>query len=207
MKRKFLICLLIAGIHNCFAQGAKETVKDYLIPESSFNNATFYGVFKTSPFYRNNRSIYYIDKGNYFDITDAQLYEGEPTAISTLSVSTSSTEVKMFKSILTNPFTTNKVTNYSNPVILLKLPINNLPVKWTSKTIAGDLEYCSAIFSSITYKEKTYKAIKVTKTSPDTKIKTIEYYAKGIGLYEVSFLDPSTGKTQLIHSLLKLNFE
>lgn len=84
----------------------------------------------------------------------------------------------------------------NSPIIIFKLPENNMQVKWSLKS---EEFYEATYVSSVTTSTKTYTdCVLVTKTTkiasrPEYKPVTKNYYAKGVGLVKTDFYD-STGK-------------
>jgi len=196
MKRKTTFFLLAAVIPTLTVNG--QSIKDYFIPDSQFNKATFYSPSKTGERTEETRTIYYVNKGATYEIMDAKMFKGTPLSIVTETVVLTQTEVKMTKSVLTNIMETNKKQYYNPPRTILKIPIAGQTVRYTD--IPGTHgQKCIASWTTVTIDGVTKKAIKVISipnNPEDAKDfgKTIEYYVKGIGLWK-SEAQASDGET------------
>lgn len=183
-----------------------QTAKDFFVPTSPKNKATFYSPGKSGERTGMTKTIYYVDKGNLFEITIAPMFEGNPTSIITMTVSFSSNEVKMTNSISTSMMETNKQRTHNPPIVLLKLPPQGQSVTWTYKEISGDVANCKASWTTVDVNGKNLKAIKVEEEVVDGFGVTINYYVLGIGLYKTDFKG-SDGKIQAFMKFDQLTHE
>ncbi len=203
MKIKLTILALAVGLTVSSVRG--QSIKDYFIPDSTHNKASFYTPDKTGGRTDMTRTIYYVKKGTTYDITDAKMFSGQPSAIQTITVQFSASEVKMTKSISTTMMETNKKQDYNPPITILKMPAAGQTVNWTFKEISGDNVNCISSWTTINYNGEQRKAIKVTKTYIGLSAKTIEYYVKGIGLWKTEI--SGEGKTQTFDKFDSLEYD
>jgi len=164
-----------------------QTVKDFFIPSSPKNKATFYSPSKTGGRTGMSKTIYYVKKGDYYEITTAPMTDGKPTAITTRTITLSNNEVKMTKSVSTTMFETNKQKTHNPPTVLLIMPSNGESKKWSYTQISGDLANCTTSWTTITVKGQELKAIKLEEEVVDGFGILIEYYVQGIGLWKTDF--------------------
>lgn len=202
MKSLLISAITFATILTTNAQN----IKDYYIPESPKNKATFYTPSKTGGRTEMTRTIYYVAQGSAFDITDAKMFGGKPSAIQTMTVELSTNEVKMTKSVSTTMFETNKKNTYNPARIILKMPPAGQSVTWSYVDIPGDNIKCTASWTNVTIDGTQKKAIKVVKQIEGFSAKTIEYYVKGIGLWKTE-LQGSDGKSQTSDEFDNLDYD
>lgn len=187
---KSILLMLSVGLTSVNVMG--QTLKDFYIPsQSNYNKASFYSPSQTGERTESTRVIYYINNGDEtWDIVDANMFQGKPTAIVTQTVKISTTEVKMIKSVSTGLFETNKKRNYEPSRILLKMPPTGQSLTWTILGEGGDkpTKYTSS-WTTVIVEGVSKKAIKVVSQYTDWKAKTISYYAQGIGLMKTDFID------------------
>jgi hypothetical protein len=183
-----------------------QSIKDYFIPESSNNKVTFFTPSKTGGRTDMTRTIYYVLKGTAYDITDAKMFNGKPSAIQTMTVEFTTNEVKMVKSVSTTMLETNKKNSYNPPRTILKMPASGQTATWTYIDIPGDNIKCTASWTTVTIDGTQKKAIKVVKQFEGFNAKTIEYYVKGIGLWKTE-LQGSDGKTQTSDEFDNLEYD
>lgn len=164
-----------------------QTIKDFYVPASPKNKATFYSPGKSGERTGMTKTIYYVDKGSSFEITTAPMFDGNPTSIITRTVSLTSNEVKMTNSVSTGLMETNVRRTHNPPAVLLKLPPQGQSVNWTYKQISGDVANCKASWTTVDIEGKTLKAIKVEEEVVDGFGITILYYVQGIGLWKTDF--------------------
>jgi len=173
------------------------SIKDYFIPDSQFNKATFYTPNNTGERTEITRTIYYVNKGESYDITNAPMFNGNPSAIETKTVVFTQTEVKMNKSVSTTMLETNKKQVYESSRIILKMPPQGQTASWTFQDLSGDNIKCTSSWTTVSVSGQQKKAIKVNKVivGAENWGKTIEYYVKGIGLWKTE-IQGSDGITQ-----------
>lgn len=180
--KKTIIALLVV-LTSMTVNG--QTIKDYFIPASPNNKSKFYTPNKTGGRTESTRIIYYIKRGNTYDITNSPMYEGKPMSIQTMTVEITTNSVKMTKSISTTMFETNKKESYNPSQTILKMPAIGQTVNWKYINISGKSIECLASWTDVNINGATTEAIKVVKQTEWNDIKTIEYYVKGIGLWEI----------------------
>ena len=105
---KLTILMLIVGLTSANVKG--QNLKDfYISSQSNFNKASFYTPGKSGERTEMTRVIYYTDNGDgTFDLLDAHMFQGQPTAIVTQTVKFTANEVKLVKTVSTTMFETNK---------------------------------------------------------------------------------------------------
>lgn len=176
-----------------------QSVKDFYIPsKSNYNKASFYSPNPmTGERTEMTRVIYYVknDDGNY-DVTDAHLFQGQPSSILTQTVLISTTEIKMNKSVSTSVVETNQKQSYSPPRVLLKMPLTGKTATWTFAGEEGDKPtiFISS-WTTVTVDGVNLKAIKVISHYTGWKSKTALFYVQGIGLYKTEFIGEDGKKT------------
>ena len=191
MKIKFVILALSVGLTVMTSKG--QSIKDFFIPDTAYNKASFYSPDKTGNRTGMTRVIYYTKNGANYDILDANLFDGkgDASSIITKTVQFSATEAKMIRS------SANKKQDYNPPKIILKMPAAGQTISWTYSDISGDLIKCTASFTTVTIDGVQKKAIKKIEVviGYEDQGKTITYYVKGIGLWKTD-LQGSDGVTQ-----------
>ena len=113
--------MLAIGLTSVKVMG--QSLKDfYILSQSNYNKASFYSPSKTGGRTGMTRVIYYVsnDDGTY-DITDANIIQGQPSAIVTQTVKFTATQVLMTKSVSTTMLETNKKQSYEPERTLLKM--------------------------------------------------------------------------------------
>ena len=185
-------------------KGSTQTVKDFFIPESSFNKVTFYTPDRsTGEPTSMTRTIFYVKKATSYEITDAHFFDNHASAIVTETIEITVNEIKKTKQILTNALgTTNKKTSYNPGIILLKLPPVGQSIEWTIKE-GSDITKCTANWTTVTIEGNSKKAIKIKKQPQGFTSSIIEYYVSGIGLWKVDMLSQN-GKTQAMDKFNEL---
>jgi len=206
MKVRFTILALAVGLSSVTAFG--QSIKDYFIPDSSYNKASFYKPDKSGARTGMTRTIYYTKIGATYNILDAIMFNGQPAAIQTRIVTFTTNEVQMTKSVSTTMFETNKKDSYIPARVILKMPPAGQTTSWTYIEISGDNIKCTASWTTLTVDGSQKKTIKVVKVNEfEGKIfKTIEYYVKGIGLWKTE-MQGSDGKTQITYKFDNLEYE
>lgn len=203
-----LTLIMVPGFSKISSQQIKQRdIKDFFIPKVAQlkGKATYVGQYETPPYLRTNKYIFYLRKESHeYIVMYANIFNGNPTSAAETNIVITDDEVKMTYSELTTMVETKKQSIFKQPVTLLKLPPDNGQVTWDSKSIAGDDEQCTASFTTVKYRGIELETIKVIKTSSDTSIQTIEYYAEGLGLHSVYFYDPDTGEEKLVNEILKI---
>ena len=188
MTIKQTILLLVVVMTAVTTNG--QTIKDYFIPDSTHNKASFYTPDQNGARTEMTRAIYYTKKGTTYDILNAPMFNGQPSAIQTMTVKFTINEVQMTKSISTNMFETNKKADYNPPRTILKMPATGQTSTWTYTDIAGDIIKCTATMTTVKIDTAQKKAIKVIEiTTGLESVKTIKYYVKDIGLWETDIQD------------------
>lgn len=202
---KFLTITIFLTIVN-IATIAGQTVKSYFIPTNGYNKATFYTPNKTTgEATEMTRRIYYVQKGTSYDLTDAKLFQGQPSSIVTKTVQFVGNEVKMIKSISTDLTVTNKKRTYNPAQTIFKLPAVGQTATWTIPSVGdGTLKY-TASWTTVVVDGKTKKAIKVVETIPNFSAKMVEYYVSGIGLWKSEI--QSEGKSQTSDKFDELSYD
>ncbi|MDA3911117.1 MAG: hypothetical protein PF448_07155 [Bacteroidales bacterium] len=203
-KMKTTILALAVCLSSLTTQA--QTIKDFFVPTSPKNKATFYSPSKTGGRTDMTRTIYYVDKGNSYDITDAKMFNGNPTVIQTKTVIFSDNEVKMTKSVSTTMMETNKQRNHNPPTVLLKMPALGKTATWSYTEISGDVANCKASWTTVDIDGKTLKAIKVEEEVVDGFGITILYYVQGIGLWKKDFKG-SDGTIQPFEKFDQLSYD
>lgn len=206
MKRNVIVILLLVAMPTLLTKG--QSIKDYVIPPILFNKVKFFEPDQTGQKTSIARNIYYTINGDICDIMDVSLMDGNPMSIITKSVVFTDNEVRMTKSVATNPMATNKKKFYDPPSVILKMPQQGQTVTWTYTDISGDDIKCTASWTTVKVSSKPQKAIKVKKTivGAENWGKTIEYYVNGIGLWKTELLG-SDGKTKIFDKYDGLEFD
>jgi hypothetical protein len=181
---KKLLCLfaLLAGLLPLLTQA--QTVKDWYCPKVTFNKVTFYmpDVNTGNPT-EATRTIYYIDKGKNYEITNASLFQGKPVSIETNTIAFVGNEVKLLSKVVSNSLgTTNKKTKYSPTQTIFKLPIKGHTIYWTFSGQKYSSTYTTFMFGDI-----KFDAIKVIQYQPKWG-ETISYYIMGYGIVETDIV-------------------
>lgn len=204
--RILLTIFLLAAWSSSYSQNQSEkvSVSDFFIPFNA-NKIDYYANYKTPPYIRNNREVFFLQKEKGYDIYDSQLMGDQITSKSIRTVILTNSEVKMLRVKVESMLVAPKLRTFPVPVVILKLPIDGKPATWISKSDVGDIESCIATFSPVKYKREEVQAIKVVRTSKTNKIKTVEYYAKGIGLFKLEFYDPVNKITQDVNEAYKVS--
>lgn len=181
--------LLLSLIFFSFVQLSEaQTVKDFFIPSGETNKSIFYPAgsqdrsMKTVIWYKK------LDEDNY-RILEGKLTNGNATSIQTKIVGLTNSQVKMLKTISTNPFETIKEKDYSPPATYLKLPNSDSPSSWEYIDKNGATHKCTAIWTKVNIEGKSKKAIKVydqyiENGSVIDFASKYKYYVEGIGLWK-----------------------
>lgn len=204
---KTVLLVLVIGLTSVNVMG--QSPKDYYIPkQSNFNKASFYTPSKTGGRTDMTRVIYYVDNGDgTFDNTDAKMFQGKPSAISTQTVMFTATEVKMTKSVSTSMFETNKKQTYEPARTLLKMPAAGQTASWTIPSESGDKQTVfTSSWTTVTIDGASKKAIKVVSQYTGWKSKSVSYYVEGIGLNKTEFIGED-GITIPLENFDGLSFE
>jgi hypothetical protein len=183
--RKLYLSLILLSIVQ-FSEA--QTVKDFFIPSGEINKSTFY------PAGSQDKSmetvIWYkkLDDDNY-RILEGKLSNGKATSIQTKIVGLKNNEVKLLKTISTNPFTTNKEKDYSPPATYLKLPNSGNPSSWKYIDKNGATHKCTATWTKVNIEGESKKAIKVYDQYIESGsvvdfASKYKYYVEGIGLWK-----------------------
>jgi hypothetical protein len=183
-----------------------QTIKDFFVPATPKNKATFYTPDKSGKRTGMTKTIFYVDKGSSFEITTAPMFNGNPSSIITRTVSFTSNEVIMTSSVSTGLMETNVRRTHNPPAALLKLPPQGQSVNWSYKQISGDVLKCIASWITLNVDGKEFRTIKVEQEIEGLGAKTIEYYVQGIGLYKTD-LKGSDGKVQAFETFDQLSYE
>lgn len=183
-----------------------QTIKDFFVPTSPKNKATFYSPGKSGEQTVMTKTINYVDKGNSFEITTAQMFEGNPTSIITETISFTSNEVKKTNSVSKGLMETNVRRTHNPPVVLLKLPPQGQTVTWSYTQISGDVLKCKAGWTTLNVDGKELKTIIVEQEIEGLGAKAIEYYVQGIGLYKTD-MKGSNGKIYALEKFDQLSYD
>nr|MCU0338039.1 hypothetical protein [Sediminibacterium sp.] len=80
-----------------------QTIKDFYLPVEAFNKTNLYTPDpRTGTNTGMEASIWFINKGSNYDIMEAKLFKGKATSITTETVSITSNEVLLLKTVNTN---------------------------------------------------------------------------------------------------------
>jgi len=191
MKSTFFAILTLLTSVGANAQ----TISEFFIPSAPNNKATLYTPSQTGGRTGMTRVIYYIKKGDYFEITDAPMMDGQPSSIQTRTVTLTNNEVRMTKSVSTTMFETNRQRTHNPPIVLLAMPANGQTKKWSYTQISGDVVNCTTTWTTVNVDNQELKAIKLEEEVVDGFGISIEYYVQGIGLWKTDFKG-SDGKVQ-----------
>lgn len=202
---KFKTTILFLAVCLTSTTTKSQTIKDFFIPSSPNNMASFYTPNSTGGRTDMTRMIYYVDKGNTLDITDANFYNGNPTAMRTITMTITDSEVKMIKSVSSTIMETLKQRAHNPPEILLKKPAQGRTVTWTYTQIPGDLVECKASWTTLTIDGKVLKTIKVEEVVEGLDATTINYYVQGIGLFKSDIIG-SDGKVIAFWRFAQLSY-
>jgi hypothetical protein len=204
---KLMVLMLIVGLTSANVKG--QNLKDFYIPsQSNYNKASFYTPGKNGERTEMTRVIYYTDNSDgTFDLLDAHMFQGQPSAIVTQTVKFTANEVKLVKTVSTTMFETNKKQTYDPPKTLLKMPAAGQTATWTTPGEGGDepTKYTSS-WTTVTVDGQSKKAIKVISQYTGWKSKTVLYYVEGIGLMKTDFVDEN-GATKPFEKFDGLSYE
>lgn len=203
---KTIFLVMVVGMTTATVLG--QSMKDFYIPQSDYNKASFYSPSQTGERTSMTRVIYYIlnDDGSY-DIMDANMMEGKPTSIITQTVLITATGVKMTKSISTSLLETNKQQSYEPPRVLLKMPLAGQTATWIFQGEEGakPTKFTSS-WTTVTVDGVSKKAIKVVSQYTGWASKTVTYYVQGIGMMKMEFIGED-GKTKPFENFDGLSYE
>lgn len=197
---------LAIGLMSKLAVG--QTFKNFYIPSEGNNKASFYSPGKSGERTDMKRVIYYTDNGDgTFDVMDAHMFQGNPTAIVTQTIKITSTEVKLLKTTSTTMFETNKKQYHDPAKTLLKIPVAGQTASWTTQGERGDepTKY-TASWTTVNVDGKSKKALKVVSQYTGWKSKQVMYYVEGIGLMKTDFIDEN-GTTKPFEKFDGLSYE
>jgi len=204
MKKYSLIAFLYLFL--IFNANSQE-IKEFFIPNSTSNKATFYTPNKAGARTEMTRTIYYINKGSTYELIDAQMFGTSPSSILRKRVEFADNEVKMTSSVSTTLTETKKERIHNPASILLKIPSKGQKVAWSFKDISGDLTKCVSFWDIEKIDGKDVEVIKVEqKVEGLESVSKIETYVRGIGLWRTE-LKGSDGKIQLFDKFDKLGFD
>jgi hypothetical protein len=204
MYRKITLILITVLVTSLTVQS--QSIKDYYLPDNNFNKATFYMPDKNGNRTEMTRTIFYIKKERGYDITDAKMYNGSPTAIQTTTIVFGPNEVKMTQSIATTILETNKKRQYNPARILLKMPTQGQKTSWVFVDLSGTQNILTASWTTVEVDGVQKKAIKVTSKNAAFKAHTNDYYVSGIGLWR-SEIEDQNGKIIISDKFDELSVE
>lgn len=176
-----------------------QSIKDFFIPTqmTEIAKASYQGTI--------NMNIYYkYTGGQKYEIMHEKSMSGKIVSHKLMYINISKDEVLMSKEILSNIIHAEKIENYNPAKILLRLPEVNKPASWSFLSLPDEVEKSTAVLTTVAYKGKRHKAIKVTTKNSESYILEIAYYLKGIGLYKVVFFDPKTNEETLVHEFVQM---
>jgi len=205
MKNIDKILLVITVIMTTITSNG-QTIKDFFIPETGYNKVSFYTPGLSGERTEMTRTLYYVKDGDLYNLTDAKLFNGQPSSIQTITVEFTNNEVKMVKSTSTTMFETNKKISYNPPRIILKMPSFGNTSKWSFIDIPGDKINCTAKWINIKVNGIDEKALKVIQEIEGFGAKIIEYYVKGVGLWKTK-IQGSDGTSQTTDEFDGLDFD
>jgi len=185
----------------------EESIKDYFIPDSPNNKANFHTPARDGGSTDMTRTIFYINKGTTYDIMDSHMFNGQASAIQTMTVQFSANEMKMTKSVSTTILETNKKKGYNPARIIFKIPPTGQTISWTYTDIPGDNIKCTASWIMFRLDGELKKGIQVIKQYEEMTSNTIEYYVKGIGLVETRFQDANGSTMRPSEKFDGLNYD
>ncbi len=200
---KTVILALTIGLTSLTVNG--QTIKDFFIPASPKNKATFYTVDHSNngaPGRNLKRIIYYINKGSSYDIQDTRW-----STTTTRTVTFTSTEAKMSQSVSASFFSNTEKRVHSPSVILLKMPPKGQSVQWTYTHISREVAKYTATWTTVNIDGQNIKTIKVEEEFVDGLGISIEYYVQGIGLWKTDFKSSDgDGKIRAYEKLDQLDY-
>jgi hypothetical protein len=180
------------GMQRATLASTLPRIEDFLIPDKDHNKVTYYMPTKTGDKSGATRTVYYKKTVQGYDILEASFFEGQTTSIMTSSITFVNNEARLAKSIRTNMLMTNKHDVFSPSLIFLKVPPKDGTTSWVYNSPEGDKYTCVASWTINSVEEdgvvKDIPVIKVVKTTPSVKAKTVEYYRKGDGLVKEQIL-------------------
>lgn len=203
MKYLFIpfVCVLMISTAN------SQDIKEFFIPRAPKNKASFYTPNKVGERTEMTSTIYYINKGNSYELITSQMFKNNLGAISMERFEFSSNEAKMTLSESTNAFETNKKRIYSPALIILKVPSKGQKVTWSYMRVSGELINCTSYWETEMIDGIDLDAIKVEKQHEGIEDATIIItYVRGIGLWKTEIKD-SDGKIQIIEILDKIGYD
>ena len=165
-----------------------QTVKDWYWPDANFNKVSFYMPdINTGEPTDMTRIVYYIEKGNNYEVTNAGFFKGTPDNIELNNIKFVGNEVKLVSSVLSNSFsTTNKNIRYSPTQTIFRIPDKGHSTFWTFKG-----EKYSASYTTFMFNGNQCNAIKVIEYAARWGGKTINYYIVGYGMVETDITSES----------------
>ena len=190
MKSSYLILFVATFI---FAQNPETNlIKDYFIPSNGNNKSVYFspnaetgnrsGISTTKWFILNSDGTY--------EVISAGFVNGKTTSILSKFIKITDDEIKVYKTVSTTMFETNKKRMYYSERVFLKLPKGKTKTSWEYTDQKEETYICFSEWVGVNVKGQNKKAIKVTRQVKDIDwTKTIEYYVQGIGLWKITFKD------------------
>jgi ACT domain-containing protein len=201
-----ILVVIVLSIVQTFGQ-TKESVKDYFIPIAGKNMVTFNGRSNTVEEYDIIRSIYYNNRGDFFDIINTSYSQGKTLNVQTRTVKFTNTDVKLVNSFTTSILEASKSNTYDPAGIVLRMPPLGQTVTWYFKEESGDLKKYTSSWTTVIVNGEIRKAIKVSNPIDRWKLTDIDYYVKGIGLWKNEIFQWKDKKVTTMEKFGELSFE
>jgi len=197
LKKSILFTVLI----TVSLKSSSQNVRDYYLPDNTVNKATFHDPRSSESGNVYSKTIEYLKNGLIYDIIYSNLVNNTPAAIQTFSVKFEKGQVEKISSITTNIMGKDIKHNYNPPKVIFKIPQLGKSITWIFND-DGDKDICTASWTSTNVGGIIKPTIKLITQPIELHARRIDYYVKGMGLYQ-SEIEGSQGKqiTDTLYSL------
>ena len=137
-----------------------------------------------------SRVIYYLEKGEQYEVIDKMYYRKKPIRTDIRLIDFTQTEIRLIKLQSTTKRETNKITVFSPPKIIMKVPGIGQALEWSYNEANGRQTHFISDWVKFKLNNVNTRAIRVTETImlPNGLWfdgKRIYYYKEGIGLWKM----------------------
>ncbi|HOX83148.1 MAG TPA: hypothetical protein PLJ60_03620 [Chryseolinea sp.] len=179
----FMYCIALSSF-------AQKNSKDYFLPKAKMNKTVFNmpdAAGKPSEF---SQVMYYLKKGEQYEVIDKMYYRKKLIRTDIRLIDFTQTEIRLIKLQSATERETNKITVFSPPKIIMKLPGIGQTLEWSYKEANGRQTHFFAEWVKFKLNNVNTRAIRVTETIMLSNGlwfsgKLIYYYKEGIGLWKM----------------------
>lgn len=203
MKKTTILLLFWVTCVTCIS--GQEKIKDYFIPKSNYDQASFYKLDANGQIAPDLTStIDYSKQGDKYVITNKNIFENKVAAYKEIHVKFTDNNVLVKQSKTESMFSPEKLENYSPPRTKLKMPKTGETISWNYIAPSGQKYECRAYFKTMNVDGVEESVLKVIKPVEEFSMDEIEYYVRGIGLWQKG-VRSSNGKIRITDKLDNLS--